>query len=724
MFDADRPILSSQQDRLGRAVFSKYLARCMLDHRDPDSLVVGLYGGWGVGKTSIINMVVEELNFAASNMEDKEKPIILNFSPWSYSGQNQLIYSFFRRLSSALRNVGYLEDSNRIIHLLELYVSFFTQKPVPTSLRTKRSWFERLTFKGREEVYAWESGRDLTLVKAELNELLRQQKHKIIIIIDNISRLHANEIKQIFQIVKSMGDYANTIYLLSLDKDQVVHTINKTDGEGGEGYVEKIVQLPFDVPPIQRQDLESILADRLNEVIKMVPDESWNIEYWADIYYSSLRYFFANCRDITRYINTLSFGYPRLRDTVNPVDFFALSVIEVFLPTVHAGIRDNKDLFTDLLDQVYAFDSEQIKKDKIRCDEILARNTEVPRDVLLMLLLRLFPRLRHIYQPKVPFYYSDKIARKLRRISSPDLFDVYFRLSMQTGNITYSEFETLLSLADNNATFDHALMRLNQDDRVAKFLDQLDNTAVIKSIPKNNIPIIVNALLDNSDLFPQGITGPLSLETPLRIHRIIHELLLRFDTSEDRFAILQHAIANATKSIYSIVYELNIEAREHQEESATFLPLQFRLLEPSQLDSLRQLAMSRIENWAATGRLAEIPHMLPVLYAWRDWGGGKACLRFVADMTDTDRGLVAFLTSTLNGAIAQAMTHYEKNPEWEKYLSDIEAFISVAGLKEHAKLLFEDEYFEKLQEEQQLALMIFLDLIKADTNKFIRQTSV
>ena len=484
------------------------------------------------------------------------------------------------------------------------------------------------------------------------------------------------------------------------------------------------MQLPFDVPPIQRQDLESILADRLNEVIKTVPEEAWNIEHWADIYFSSLRYFFDNCRDITRYINTLNFSYPRLRDTVNPVDFFALTAIEVFLPAVHAGIRDNKDLFTDLLDRAYAFDKEQMKKERLRCDEILARNVSVPQDALLGLLMRLFPRLRHLYQPNVTFYYSDKIARKLRRISSPDLFDAYFRLSMLAGSINTSEFEAILALADNDIAFDHALMRLTQDERITHFLDQFDNADVIHAIPKKNIPAIVNALLDNGDLFPHGISGPLSLETPLRIHRIMNELLRRFDNKDDRFGLLQQAIANASKSIYISVFELQAQSREHQEESDTFLPLEYRLLEPNQLAALKKFTVNRIENWAASGRLAELPYLMPVLFAWREWGGEKACLRYVAEMTETDRGIVAFLTSTLDDVIKQAMTHYEKNPEWEKYLKDIEIFISVAALKEHAKLLFEDEYFEKLREEQQLALMIFLDLIKADTNKVIRRTSV
>src|SRR5207249_8648246 len=108
----------------------------------------------------------------------------------------------------------------------------------PKPLRTKRSFWDKLTFRHREEVFAWESGRDLTAVKAELNELLRQQKHKIIIIIDNISRLYDYEIKQIFQIVKSMGDYANTAYLLAFDKDQVIRALNKIDGGNGEKFIE------------------------------------------------------------------------------------------------------------------------------------------------------------------------------------------------------------------------------------------------------------------------------------------------------------------------------------------------------------------------------------------------------------------------------------------------------------------------------------------------------
>src|SRR3990167_2944863 len=335
-----------------------------------------------------------------------------------------------------------------------------------------------------------------------------------------------------------MGDYTNTSYLLALDKNHVMSAINQLDGSSGEEYVEKIVQLPFNIPPITQQDIEPILVDRLTEIIAHVPPEAWNNEYWADIYYSSLKYFFSNCRDITRYINTLGFGYQRLRDIVNPVDFFALTATEVFLPNVYAGIRDNKDLFTDLLDNVYLPDKMTLEKEKIRCDEIFSRDHGFPSDILIDLMVRLFPRLRHIYQPEVPNYHSASIARKTKRICSPDLFDAYFRLSMQSGNIPMSEFKKLLGLAQNALEFDHALVRLNQDDRIIKFLD-LFSHKTIRKIPKENISAIVAALIDNGDLFPIGTgSGPLSLDTPMRIHRTIHSLLRRIPDAEQRFVIM------------------------------------------------------------------------------------------------------------------------------------------------------------------------------------------
>lgn len=724
MFDADRPITKAEQDRLNRAVFSKYLARCVLDHQSPESLVIGLHGGWGAGKTSIINLMLEELNSAGANMFDEERPIILNFSPWSYSGQNQLIYSFFRRLSSELRQSPYLEHKKKIIHLLELYVSFFTHKPVPRTLRPKHNFMSRFLRPTRhlEETYGWESGRDLTQIKAELNHLLRQQKHKIIIIIDNISRLLNDEICQIFQIVKSIGDYANTVYLLSYDKQQVLHATQSVFGNEGKQLLEKVIQLPFEVPTISKQDLDHLLLDRLKQILRIVPEERWDTNYWADVYYASFKYFFENCRDITRYVNTLSFSYLRVKDLVNPVDFFALTAIEVFAPDVYNGIRDNKDLFTDLMNNVYRLDDEKLKKERIRCDEIIQRSHRVPHDALLKLMMHLFPRLHRIYQRYSTFFHSDELARKHHRICSPDVFDVYFRLSMPTGVIPESEMNAIMSLVNDEENFSHALLRLNQDDRIDKFLGVLDSDA-LPLVQKKDSGKVINVLLDCGDLFPEGESSALSFNNPMRIHRVIHQLLRRFESSKERFELLQTAYLNANKSLFILVNETIAQEQEHRENEDTYLPMEHRDLTTDQLFALQKLTVIKIETWARNGRLAEHPKLLALLNAWMAWGEEQNCIEFVEDLVKTDTGMLAFLCAVLEEPIKQTMMNLEKNPAWRDYIKVVETFMPIALIETHARSMFEDLSFERLHEREQLALLLFLDLIQSHTVKIIPRTS-
>lgn len=718
MFDADRPITTKDHDRLNRTVFAEYLARCILDHKRPDSLSIGLYGGPGSGKTSIIHLLVEELLSASANMLEDERPIILNFSPWSYSGQNRLIYHFFRRLSSAMQYFPYLENADKIIYLLELYVSYFTQQSLPKQMQKGK--LKKLFTK--EKLIGWESGRDLTHVKIELNNVLASQKHKFIIIIDNIERLEDKEIKQIFQITKSMGDYANTVYILAFNKELVIRSLDRTYGGGGKEFLEKVVQLPFEIPLITKQDLENILFDRLQKIVQMIPEDAWPNEYWADVYYAMIKHFFHTCRDIAHYVNTLHFSFAHVKDVVNPVDFFAITALQVFEPAVYAGIRENKDLFTDLMTHVYT-DLDRVTTDKKRCDEILNRVQKIPRELLQESLFHLFPRLRLLYQPHLSFYHSESLARKNLRICSPDTFDVYFRLSMSSGYIPEPEMNAILDLAADKFSFSEALKRLNHDNKIIKFLDHLDNAISAARIPEPYIGHVINALMDSADLFPEGETTPLSFNTPMRIHRIFHHLLRRFPAAEKRFQLFHDAIDEATKSIAIIVHELTEQSREHSETEDTYLPLEHRDLSEEHLFALKKLAVKKIEYWADIARLGEHPKLLEILFAWKNWGDEEKCKAFVANLVQSDRGILAFLEAALKDPIDQAITQLQKNPSWETALENVTAFIAPKALEEHAKALFEDLYFEKLREREQLALLIFLDLIKAKTKKVIPITT-
>lgn len=45
-----------------------------------------------------------------------------------------------------------------------------------------------------------------------------------------------------------MADFPNTVYLLTFDYDVVVHALSKVQYGDGKEYLEKIIQVPFEIP--------------------------------------------------------------------------------------------------------------------------------------------------------------------------------------------------------------------------------------------------------------------------------------------------------------------------------------------------------------------------------------------------------------------------------------------------------------------------------------------
>ena len=104
--NTDKPINNQGRDLLGGFFFSNQLGKAIYEYNAKDGLVISLFGKWGTGKTSIINMAINEINSLA-NWDKKEKsnenkPLIIKFSPWNYSDKDNLITLFFQSLKNKI----------------------------------------------------------------------------------------------------------------------------------------------------------------------------------------------------------------------------------------------------------------------------------------------------------------------------------------------------------------------------------------------------------------------------------------------------------------------------------------------------------------------------------------------------------------------------------------------------------------------------------------------
>jgi predicted KAP-like P-loop ATPase len=386
-FSTDRPIVAKADDRLGRASFANALASAIATWRERDSIVVGVYGPWGVGKTSLKNLVLEQLRL------DKDHPDVLEFNPWPYD-DDALPRAFFTQLSGSIRRWDTGKAARKLAAWLRSYsaavtvgekvtrglpaavpavlgllglvglgssaLTGFLALPFLTTasalliliagaLATSRAFSEALAdMISRARV---DPDIDVSELKERIAEKLKKRKRPVLVVMDDIDRLETADIRRLFTLVKTNGDFPNVIYLLLFQRDIVERALAKDDAQSGRSYLEKIVQVAVDVPQPLSEEIHKILFAGLNRVLgARLQGRAFDEVRWGNVFVSGLSGYFDSLRAVNRFLSTLEFHFSLLSATgtleVDPVDLIAVETLRLFEPDVYSALRGAKQLIT------------------------------------------------------------------------------------------------------------------------------------------------------------------------------------------------------------------------------------------------------------------------------------------------------------------------------------------------------------------------------------------
>lgn len=631
---SDLPIESCEEEEkygLDRYKFSESLGKAIIRYKEKESFVMGLSGEWGSGKTSIINMTLKYIQKNSKKLHNNEKPIIIRFNPWNFSNQNQLLSQFFRELIIKLGKTNY-ENIQNIAKKLEIYANFFEPiglafPPIGLAVRAVKKYATSVKSLATYKL------NDLEGIRKDLDNSLSKQKHKIIIVIDDIDRLNGLEIRQIFQLVKLLANFPNTIYILEFDKKVVSKSLeNDVSDDYSLQYLEKIVQVIFEVPKISEIEIDLILKQEIEELIGDYVKKV-NIRTWNTYYYEGLRSLFKNIRDVKRYINTLELGFELLKDDVIIEDLLAITAIQVFLPDVYKTIKTNKRLLAFRLEDILSssYDINQNKEYyKEFFDKIIRKNSDkIPEKELKSLLKALFPILGHIYGEN-----HNPLHDTMLSICVPDAFDTYFRLSVPKWTISRQEFNNLISNTNDGGVFSKNLVKFNQNGKIVKILEYLEKytRGRLSWIPPENIEVIITVLMDKGDLFPPNDSNPLEQHTASLIYKIFENLIQNIKENK-KFDIIKNAILKSENSIIIPAYLIgSIEE---------LLPIN-----KSQLNELKKILCAKIQKWAKDGRLIKHYDPFGILYYWNEWCGREKLEEFLNSFISDPEVFISFIKKT------------------------------------------------------------------------------
>lgn len=460
-YTADKPITKKEEDRFQRFNFSKRIAETIIQRNSDESIVFGLFGAWGEGKSSVIN-------FIDGVLQQEEEIITIHLNPWRYTDEESLLYNFFERVAKALD-----KELN-------------TKKEKAASLVEKYGGFTKFFGIDQTDISKVIADTKLEDFKERVDSFLSESSQRLVIFFDDIDRLDKQEISVLFRLIKLTADFSKTVYILSFDESMVAAAIGERFGNGdikaGENFLEKIIQVPLTIPKAQPEALKKFCFDLLNNAI-----DSNGIEINQDDANRFVHRFSSNLlnrldtpRIAVRYSNTISFSLPLLQGEVNTVDLMLIEALKVFYPNYYKFVKDRPDFFIGSYSSGSVYgggggtNQSKIDSLKKRLEDLGNSIKKSEKEKIEEFLAELFPKLKSALQN---YHYGNDFYekwRKEKRICSTDYFDKYFSYAVIEGDISDVEFDLFIS---DLSVAEHELIK----ERVESFMAK---TSAIKFIEK------------------------------------------------------------------------------------------------------------------------------------------------------------------------------------------------------------------------------------------------
>lgn len=691
MYYSDKPISTNSDDLLKRSGFAKLLAETIANLDKADTFTIGVFGKWGSGKTSVVKMMLQELEKKQDSANENDKIIVIHFEPWNFTDTNQLLNQFFARLSNEFRRKG--DKGLKVVgDALEKYSDAFTLAELIPDLGIKGSLISFFGKNGAAAVGKFLKQRvdstDVQSQKEYVISLLEKQKSKILVVIDDIDRLSNEQIRQVFQLVTSVAKFPNTTYLLVFDKDIVVKALEQVQEGSGDDYLEKVIQMPIQIPDIQRTSLRQIFFNRLDAIIEKHAEVNFNITHWQNVYTPCIDPFIKHIRDINRLCNAVEFKLSAISGEVDFTDLVAITALEIGMPTVYEWVKENKGVVTGDGSQ-YSFGTrdrkpqEWYKVYEEQLSAILPKNSSMKSDqsdveLALKCLSHIFPHFGQKIGKTYEVFSRDQL-RKNNQIAHPDKFDRYFHLTVDYIGFRKADVKTALQMMSSEE-FSIFLLERDREATSYEFLEEV--RVAIEDIPLDRVKVLIQALLQSAcQLDSKSERSMFSLRSQDEAEHIVCDLFERIPIQERQKFILETVESANCESVTAMAEIINMMELAHGrlaangQERSDFK----KLLAVDGILELEKTFVARVKELLKERSLFEFGKWRRVLYLLECFDS-EYTSEYMMKELKKDENVLRYLESSVSKWIGSGVS-YELNKSYEKYLTTDQVLLAIEKQK-------------------------------------------
>jgi hypothetical protein len=408
--ESDDPIQTWAEDTLGRAALVDSLSLRILISKSP---VIALYGDFGSGKTSVLNLLREHLS---------GKAIIVAFNTWLPGSQETLASYLMSDIASECQKEYIIPGLRSITRRFARALG----KSLPL-------------FGGLPELLPAATQKDDILM---LQHTLARLPKRVVVLLDELDRMDETEIRTLLKVIRGVSSLPNLSFVCTAEQKKLVKAMRGDTDEERNLYFEKFFPVAIQVPNPENSELKRAGIER---VVSSLRAHDWFVskaeeekfqERLLEIWDLRISPYCGTLRAIGLLANDVAGAAAPLRREVDPVDLVLVELLRRFEPGVYDLVSRNGLVLTGgtgIIRGGLYYPDEQKKRDLDRFREDVSKTCEDETRLsnIKAILGELFPdyakaeNLRWFERPRRKNAKSADI-----RISDADIFPAYFRYEL------------------------------------------------------------------------------------------------------------------------------------------------------------------------------------------------------------------------------------------------------------------------------------------------------
>lgn len=376
----DNPITSIEEDEFGFLPFARTLASLIIDSDLKKlPLCIGIFGEWGTGKSSLMTMI-RQLIGESNGIKT------IWFNPWKYDKKEELWKALIQTILSEMSQNQDTKPSKAKEFAKNTSWFFFKKALSVSSMGTiSEENIEQLRndiFKGDESYY-----RHINYFEKDFADIVNDYTEggKLVIFIDDLDRCLPENAITVLESLKLFIGNAQCIFVVGMDHTIIEEGINLRFGNrtklSGKDYLDKIIQIPFFLPPVS--------FETLYQSLKKVETQINSNNIWRLIELG----FKSNPRKVKRFVNSfclidsiiknpLLAPTEDVEDSLNPpkepLYIAKLLVIQMVFTDFYLYLKEYPEAWQDLYLQVIARPgmNQDYLKEHVRLKKIWEENEQ------------------------------------------------------------------------------------------------------------------------------------------------------------------------------------------------------------------------------------------------------------------------------------------------------------------------------------------------------------